>query len=213
MNKTEILKIAKSIIFNTEAVKAILDGRNTVTRRIAKPVCDSDGIQQNYKIPYYVGSILYVRETWQCLNPFSDCEIVYKASCDQDYASDIGKWLPSIHMPKKYARIFLKVTNARVERLQDITFTDCKKEGIKSFTKDNNLYKHCTSFGWWENFHKRNIKKYNFTGNYWQDMPKSITKAFSYLWDSAIDKKDIDKYGWKANPYVFVYEFETLEVE
>ncbi|OYO91502.1 hypothetical protein CG709_12725 [Lachnotalea glycerini] len=133
----------KPILFNTEMVKAILEDRKTVTRRVVKPqpstkhqyplgfVTDSTdnknignfgwgldeygGVISYAKPPCHTGDILYVRETWQCLNPYSDKEYVYKASCDSDYASDIGKWLPSIHMPAEAARSSWKATKARVE--------------------------------------------------------------------------------------------------
>lgn len=144
----------KPILFNTEMVKAILDGRKTVTRRVVKPqpeVTYVNGYQRDivnrnqiaFKVmdkggkdcytlpPYQPGDILYVRETWQCINPYSDKEYVYKASCDADYAKCIGNWCPSIHMPKEAARIWLKVTNVRVERLQDMKYADFYHEGLR----------------------------------------------------------------------------------
>ena len=112
---------------------------------------------------------------------------MYRASCeDNEYPSD-DTWHPSIHMPKEAARIFLKVTDVRVERLQEITVDDCHREGINiatsSVTDGETL--------------KRN---HNFS-----------LEKFETLWDSTIKKSDLDRYGWDANPYVWVIEFERCE--
>lgn len=87
-------------------------------------------------------------------------------------------WNPSIHMPKEAARIWIKVTNVRVERLQEMWASDVPKEGIyfnKPTTADEMLM------------------------------------AFTKLWNSTIKKSDIDCYGWDANPWVWVIEFERCE--
>lgn len=224
MNREELLKIAKPILFNTEMTQATLENRKTATRRVIKPQ-PVNGIRKSVFVPsgledghgreikpkYKVGDILYVRETWQCINPYSDKEYVYKASCDEDYASDIGKWLPSIHMPKEAARIFLRVTDVRVERLQDITEEQAEREGIRGYSKDGKLYKYAVSLDWWDEYHRKYTSKIS-GGTAWQDMPKNPWVAFMYLWDSTIEKQNLDKYGWEANPWVWVIEFERVEV-
>ncbi len=98
--------------------------------------------------PYQVGDILYVRETWSEVEtcngrPF----LIYKADDDGKHSDDNHKfkgWRPSIHMPKEAARIFLEVTNVRVERLQDITLDDMLLEGIgihpEAFNDPENAY-------------------------------------------------------------------------
>ncbi|MEA4875312.1 hypothetical protein, partial [Anaerorhabdus sp.] len=162
MRRSELLKLAKPILFNSEMVRAIMDGRKTVTRRIIKlPKCgywDNDpprGVIPRYKN----GDILYVRETFMehrtyfIKNIFDDPTILYKA----DYLGDedlmncgIDRWKPSIHMPKKYARTFLEVTGVRVERLQSIQEEDCFKEGALSYENyrhfDGDLMQPCVPF-------------------------------------------------------------------
>lgn len=136
--REELLLEAKPILFNTEMVRAILDGRKTVTRRIVKnnpeectskvvngvcKICDDKGgfyLPDDYvkaRSPYQVGDILYVRETWckGSLN-YGKEQYFYKS----DNIIPCCQWHPSIHMPKEAARIFLRVTGVRVERLQDI---------------------------------------------------------------------------------------------
>lgn len=93
------------------------------------------------KCPYgKVGDVLWVRETWSLITPYGPEDYYFgykintgvqiKASSKYDYASpDI--WRPSIHMPKEACRLFLEITNIRVERLQDITGEDALSEGVE----------------------------------------------------------------------------------
>ena len=191
----------KPILFNTEMVKAILEGRKTVTRRIIKRdlllCCDFDtdgticGCRDKdgdwYEIedfaPYKIGDILYVRETWKRVPGASSkggFAYKYKASEEGRYWDRVEgfKWKPSIHMPKEAARIWLKVTNVRVERLQDITSKQAGEEGVAWETDNSGFYRRM---------------------------------RFKQLWDSTIKKQDLDRYGWSANPYVWVIEFERIE--
>lgn len=197
----------KPILFNTEMVRAILDGRKSCTRRICKDaneytVPDMDfynADRRTYAVHNFVdkkhteqlsiaertcpicpGDILYVRETWMDYAGLT----MYKADCDiyrLDSLNFAGfGWKPSIHMPKEAARIWLKVTDVRVERLQDITSEQISREGVEV------EYPHVLN---------GEEKRY----------------AFSTLWNSTIKKSDIDTYGWDANPWVWVIEFERCE--
>ena len=208
----------KPILFNTEMVRAILDGRKTVTRRVINPqppftsniVTKENGCYWSWwkdsdkhlicKAPYKVGDLLYVRETWttKCSFCEEECGVcntpfyLYRAECDDE---DI-KWKPSIHMPKEAARIWLKVTDVRVERLHDITEEQALKEGCKGIPCDHKYAgEHgctdCMNTGWLE--------------------PPLLD--FMYLWDSIIKKEDLNKYDWNVNPWVWVIEFERLEGE
>lgn len=173
----------KPILFNTEMVRAILDGRKTVTRRVIKyPHCGYfENEPPRVVPPYQPGQILYVRETWQ---ESTGDGYFYRA----DFLPDRDKgfirtWRPSIHMPKDAARIFLRVTNVRVELLQDITDEQAICEGC------NGVF----------------VGTGEALGSGWDTTP---CEEFSALWDSTIKKADLDKYGWEANPFVWVIEFE-----
>ena len=87
---------------------------------------------------YQVGDILWVRETW---SKDENGEYVYRTNYgtteDDSFPPSMFKWKPSIHMPREAARIFLKVTNVRVERLQDITEEEAIKEGAKAYGPNN----------------------------------------------------------------------------
>ena len=150
------------------------------------------------KSRYEVGDVLYVRETW-CEDSFYTCilceKIFHYKATEPNYVKEhkpfLKRWHPSIHMPKEAARIFLKVTNVRVERLRDITEEQAIEEG-------------CTGV-------KCNCQSYACTdcmNTGWLEPP---TLEFMFLWDSTIKKSDIDKHGWNANPWVFAYEFERCE--
>lgn len=213
----------KPILFNTEMVRAILDGRKTCTRRSVKPqpdekhtyslgiITDSTekkdvgcfgfgideygGSIQYEKPPYQPGDILYVRETvWQKTGHYLDVDGETKAVwCNEfkyvatDEKPETGwnySWVkrPSIHMPKEAARIWLKVTDVRVERLQDITNKGAEREGA------------------------RPDYPFDYDVDKWPNL-----EHFKKIWNSTIKKSDRDRYGWNANPWVWVIEFEQCE--
>lgn len=204
IERHELLLKAKPILFNTDMVRAILDGRKTAARRVVKFLGKrnpnwtgyvNDGLNIyngtnevcNKKPPYKVGDILYVREMWAELETVHGVPYwAYKAD-DQTLHHSSGenfeRWHPSIHMPKEAARIFLRVTNVRVERLQDITPEQIDAEGCK---------------------------EYAYSAKTGELLPSKPT-WFKIMWDSTIKKSDIDKYGWAANPYVWVIEFERID--
>jgi hypothetical protein len=213
----------KPILFNTEMVKAILAGKKIMTRRKVdtdisnKFDCEADGkpiafIDQStgdhYKptdpCRYQSGDILYVRETYKRnMDGYSGIDFggyIYKADCKQVFKDDYNPWHPSIHMPKEAARLFLKVTGVRVERLQDITCVDAEMEGVSStiYWTPNEMDNRPFEEKWWDDYH------------FWTHYPQV---AFSRLWDSTVEKKDIDRYGWSANPYVWVISFERISKE
>lgn len=199
----------KPILFNTDMVRAILAGRKTVTRRVVKPQPEKSahspyeccggrfafrigecGCTDQYIPPYRPGDILYVRETFdnKPVSPgghFRPSGVwYYKADGDIRPEAWRGPWRPSIHMPREAARIFLRVTDVRVERLQDITEEQAQAEGAK---------------GWMV-----------ATDRDWDKNPNHLI-AFRHLWDSTIKKADRARYGWAANPWVWVIEFERCE--
>lgn len=205
----------KPILFNTDMVRAILANEKTQTRRIVKPNYKDDeyclrvvtnqhtGEKYLEKLdededpfpnprfvfsPYEIGDILWVRETWSTTDkcglypnwPTDGIHYMYKADDPDCSAEKESRWYPSIHMPKQAARIFLRVKEVRVERLQSITSYGCVKEGI---SKDI-LYA----------------------------LKERMTKGiFATLWESTLKKADLPKYGWDANPLVWVIEFERCE--
>lgn len=208
----------RPILFNTDMVRAILDGRKHTTRRIANRIpvethriedledgtfeCHWGGYQTDtgmfcdgactVSALYQIGDILYVRETWNICNMDKEdnsMTFIYRADepaeektartvnvSDAVYekyelsmAENNPEWRPSIHMPKEAARIWLKVTDVRVERLQDIDDDGIVSEGLE------------------------------------------IGCDFENIWNATIKKSDLPHYGWDANPWVWVIEFKRCK--
>ena len=208
----------KPIIFNTETVRAILDGRKTVTRRVIKPQplgriayimagykhglwgypgsdtykywgdewkkpegLSSEESNRHWAPPCHTDDILYVRETWSPVFVHPK-RYLYKADVNAGQGEGVGlpiKWHPSIHMPKEAARIFLRVTDVRVERLQDMKMSDIQAEGVVPVSVN---------------------------GGQWQQWQMDYMKP---VWDKTI--KNRGRYGWDANPWVWVIEFERFD--
>lgn len=218
------------ILFNIEMVRAILDGRKKCTRRIVKIPNyikqQDDGlytlfaegtcyenqhfeeIVQYLKKPYQPGDILYVRETW-CGLPVNEAGHMrghtiyyYKADGELRPKGWRGTWHPSIHMPKEAARIWLKVTDVRVERLQDIDEDGVWNEGFR-FTPP--CLTRVSADG-----HTCELDGPCMSSIKYCDM--TMGELFGReLWNNTIKKSDLDRYGWDANPWVWVVEFERCE--
>ena len=160
------------------------------------------------KAPYHPGDILYVRETWCMYGKIDDfdhviegtdkyyyltdganptpynCFLVHRNGYDE--YKDTPVWHPSIHMPKEAARIWLKVTSVRIERLQEMYWREALDEGVNmQFQRD------------------KETGEYIFNEN--------PIDEFIDLWNSTIKKSDLDRYGWDASPWVWVIEFERCE--
>lgn len=147
------------------------------------------------KLKYDVGDILWVRETWQhteCLNINPEDEnygFVYKAD-NGDWENMEGwTWKPSIFMPKEACRIFLKVTEVRAERLEDISEQDAISEGIE--VKEHDI----APKGW---------KDYLFS-----EIPFDNPKhSFFSLWQSINGEQSRND-----NPFVWVVNFERVDIK
>ena len=200
------------ILFNTEMVRAILDGRKSCTRRLVKFLPGENPRWTGYikdglmlyngknepcirKAPYQPGDTLYVRETWKkAPNGY-----YYYEDWQRGDIADLTKWKPSIHMPKEAARIWLKVTDVRVERLQEMKPVDVIKEGA---------YPDC-----WDclNTYGESGSQCCYGTEEQCSQCDEVMMEWEKLWTSTIKKSDLDRYGWDANPWVWVIEFERCE--
>lgn len=218
------------ILFNTADVRAIQYGRKTVMRRVVKDI-PSDylfcGLEENpvvvyenepllddghtlkglyatfeatndayiefpmRKAPYKPGDILNVREA------FFEYKGRYYYKADEDHVAlndliggkEFFKWRPSIHMPKEAARIFLQVKSVRVEHLQDIDYEGCKAEGI------------------WDDYK-------TYSQEYHDNLARrAYPVVFSEIWNDRQRLCDLERYGWDANPWAWVIEFERISKE
>lgn len=193
----------KPILFNAEMVRALLEGRKTVTRRVVKPQPMLDGhlwklggaawsdsvlsvpVMLGHSLynraPYQPGDVLWVRETW-CEVMGRKGKYLYRAYAGErddtrDYAIALNTWRPSIHMPREAARIFLRVKNVRVERLQELTLKDAEMEGM--------------------------------------DLRGPMFVDFVKVWNNTVQRHPNKfkryPYCWEDNPWVWVIEFERVE--
>ncbi len=213
----------KPMIFTTENIRGIRDGRKTMTRRVIKPQPSEGGLEWctaadgafsawqdplllldehsedggpcQRVCPYGVpGDLLWVRETWgkepdrrtspslgETTNLFEG-DVFYRASHENNYP---GPWKPSIHMPRTLSRLTLRVSNVRVERVQDISEEDMIAEGITDIGDGCGC-----------------LERAN--GN----MAYSTTRnLFMQLWDSINAKRG---YSWESNPYVWIIEWDKV---
>ncbi len=205
------------IIFCTEMVKPILDGRKTQTRRLIRGITphyvlakkpDSYGPEDYAFVdmadpigtyptliqsPYHVGDLLWARETWGVfdVDADEDVAIAYKADSNDEFVTwfsnkahllngkyRLEQWRSARFMFKDFARIWLEVTEVKVERLQDITEQDAIREGCKH--------------------HESAI----------MSMGVGYRASFFELWDS-LHKKPGERSG--DNPWVFVPEFKRIQ--
>lgn len=236
------------ILFKPEMVRAILEGRKTMTRRVVKPqpenveyCCTCIKVKHFYipknpkplskyepthkvltiKCPYgQIGDHLWVREAWGIYQR-SDCmpsgkpydgAYIYRAT---DTIPDIPdyaivkkfKWHPSIHMPRKFSRVTLEITDIKVERIQDITEEDAIKEGIEGEEYDQTIVL--------KDYSNKDSKN-KFDGQWFQSWSEDLGNyidedeickiSFHTLWDSLNGKK----YPWASNPWVWCLEFKKL---
>jgi len=191
----------KPILFSGEMVKAILEGRKTMTRRVMKPQpfedksyfggfgwphsknsCVAVGAPHiGGYCPYgnWEGDLLWVRETWGYYGSIqTPAWVVYRADGDK---SGI-RWKPSIFMPRELSRITLQIVNVRVERIQDISEQDAEAEGAEKISMENDRY---------------------------GEVPQFRT-GFEHLWETINFSRG---FGWNANPWVWVIEFKPLQKE
>jgi len=223
MNRAKLLKTAKPLGFKEEMYRAFVELRKRQTRRIESindhPICiDKDtwgnstsvvwygdyGVNGSAVKPrYQVGDIVYLTEPVQ-IETFSydahggmaDVQYLWERYDRPNVERNIDLLVEDVKkllarkgegapyapttarfMRKVFAREFARVTDVRIERLQDISPNDCRAEGIPSENTD-----------------------------------VGVRYCFGQLWDSINANREKGKYAWEANPYVWAYSLERLEV-
>lgn len=181
----------KPILFSGPMVRAILEGRKPMTRRVMKPQVNGDIAERHLYVdlrsPFQPGDILWVRETWL----EHKGTYIYMAdgkhlALDALIGGPFFKWRPSIFMPKEAARLFLRVTAVRAERVQEITDEDAIREGAN-----------CDEDG-------RNV-------GLAEKIRRGPVERFRDLWDSINGMRAGGAYSWDKNPWVWVITFERVD--
>lgn len=224
------VNVFRPMLYSTPMVQALMNGTKTQTRRQIKDAIRVEKVPQyleykddwdKYMVGYSnyqyklikssvnIGDIIWVRETFQHteilnINPEDEnYGFVYKADSQpwEDYEGWV--WKPSLFMPKDACRLWLKVTNVRVERLQDISEEDAENEGLEkdySTFFDTNKEYSFPDYNTPRTEIKRGKKVKISSGLF-----KYAVDSYKSLWQK-INGKD----SWDANPFVWVYDFEVI---
>jgi hypothetical protein len=191
----------KPILFNTKMVRAILDGRKRQTRRIIKGLplyepyfeedegrgflMDSEDGQfyalENFS-KIHPGDVLWVRETWQRLSDFGEWRYEYRA----DYEDDDPLRLDGMYITWRPS-IHMPREAARIF----LKVKDVRAERLQDMTPEE-----CANDG---GFEPEAIKAVG------------IAPLFGTLWNSTVNKDAMARWGWAANPWVWVIEFERID--
>lgn len=204
----------KKILFNDKfsLTQAVLDGRKTQTRRVVcerlwdkwteyDDFCGSVGVRGLNEI-----GVAVTREYSDCEkffldnSPYKPGEVVAVAQGYKDCGlfdvyqapKDTAGWTNKMFVRADLMPHRIRITNVRVERLNDISDSDCEAEGIRKWTKDGELFKYDLSDGY-EMFQ-------------WSEKPRTPREAYAALIDRISGKGTFE-----SNPYVFVYEFELVK--
>lgn len=207
----------RPILFSSEMVRAILDGRKTQTRRVINPQSLLDNktrVTACYECPYGApGDSLWVRESCQIYGHWvknghtksgaqrwkfsihASKRVLYAGSFVKSPSNktQLGFYKrPSIFMPRWASRILLEVTDARVERVQEISDEDAIKEGIQDVC-------HCGDYIEGHGYH---------SGHSPTPMDGYAVNEFSILWDSINAKRG---HSWESNPWVWAISFKMVK--
>ncbi|UOX35292.1 hypothetical protein LXD69_07175 [Flavobacterium sediminilitoris] len=201
---------AKPIIFSTEMVQAILEVRKSQTRRMngLKKINEypndwvfedfdftgnfifynKSGDKISIKPPYEASDVLWVRETFVEFETWNELEQIFSYHYKADFYDYTLKYRPSIYMPKEACRLFLKIKNIRIERLNDISETDAIAEGVEKIA----------------DYGTTGYKLYTEPDAAYSDI--DAVYSFESLWESIKGKK-----SWSSNPWVWVIDFEQCK--
>ena len=197
----------RPILFSGPMVRAILAGTKSQTRRVVtvkqKAKMERDTLEYGkadyYKVYGGPREHLWVRETWNEVEQLAPQNIagvwvhkkyLYRASPETHSRYPVGRWRPSIFMPRRASRITLEVTAVRIERLQSITGADAIAEGVAGYKSGKTHYR---------------------ATNDADTVYESAVKAYQDLWDNINSKRP--GCTWADNPLVWVVEFKKGWVE
>lgn len=176
----------EKIMFNDKygLTQAVLEGRKTMTRRIIH-----DDVVKIYSDPWdLIGNCARYH--------FDEIVAVAQRYCDVLHCADVPKgdekgWGNKMFVKADLMPHQIKITDIRVERLQDISDEDCLREGIMKGEFMNT----------WDTFYY----------DEWGDVPNHITfKTAREAFAALIDKVS-GKGTWESNPYCFCYTFELID--
>ncbi|MCL1606670.1 MULTISPECIES: hypothetical protein [Mediterranea] len=209
----------KKIMFSDkyDLTKAVLEGRKTQTRRImkGKPLFPADEIESagilgdevqiianggesliTMKLPFRVCEVVAVAQSYRDCGGINEEGVPMWEIISQKVGSTNAGWNNKMFVVSSLMPHQIRITDVRVERLQDISNEDCIKEGVELNTRqyeyDGTRYYCVRGLGYWRGFGCTNFH--------------TPREAFAALIDKVSGKGT-----WERNPYVFVYDFELVK--
>ena len=189
----------KKIMFNDKfgLTQAVLDDRKTQTRRICKEqiwahsdIVNAENGIFHFEIPKYkVGEVVAVAQSYCDCGGINEDGVPMWEIISQKVGGTNAGWDNKMFVKPELMPHQIRITDVRVERLQDISDNDCLKEGVRKVVNENGIY----------------IQYYVGQGNNACSF-ENPQEAFAHLINK-VSKKDV----WSENPYVFVYDFELIK--
>lgn len=197
------------MMFNTKygLEQAVLNGTKTMTRRLARKIYCEDmdcclcWTGEFVKPEHYIGAVIGIAQAYKNTGLSPDTLIYTTRKIDGKKvrgwypAGETPGWKNKMFVSGEYMQHFIKITDCKMERLQDISDEDCMREGIF-------IDKMRESIGD-ENKYCFDVHGEKYTSRWWFPTPKA---AFEGL-ITKLNGKDF----WKLNPYVYVYSFELIK--
>ena len=184
--------------------QAVLSGRKTMTRRavteqvekdamVRSSLCGTFDLMRREKIayilnhsPYKVGDVVAIQQAYKAIPPLD----LYSSSYGKYAFERSAGWTNKMFVAARFMPHHIRITDVKVERLQDISDEDCMREGVLPI---------------WDNeTEPRKIDCYDFTGS--EYVYKTARTAFSHLIDKVSGRGT-----WNSNPLVFAYSFELVD--
>ena len=180
-------KRMKKIMFNDKycLTQAVLNGSKTMTRRVLRDNVPLGNWEETQKhLPYKVGEVVAIAQSYKEVYPNADFEMV-----GDGFMTESAGWTNKMFVRADLMPHHIRITDVKVERLQDISDEDVLREGVWQFYDNKNLFYVSKAIG------------------YAPDVAfPSAREAFWYLIDSISGKGT-----WESNPFVAAYSFELID--
>lgn len=215
----------KKIMFNDRygLTQAVLDGRKTMTRRIATElnhpnitdisewgvdnngnamllITYDTGLENDVYPHFQIGDEVAVAQAYSSVFDELEANVSLQEARPILEQSESAGWDNKMFVRASLMPHRIRITDIKVERLRDISEEDCMKEGVFKYEKPP-LYHESDMYAPWPPYVK--AYKYNYNNLQYRCNARA---AFKTLIDRISGKGT-----WKRNPWVFAYEFELIK--
>ena len=192
----------KKILFNDKfcLTQAVLDGTKTMTRRVLKEGAPLGNWEETAKhLPYKVGEVVAIAQPYkdiiESMAEYSDIIINVDGSINREYKAG---WTNKMFVKADLMPHHIRITDVKIEHLQDISDKECLREGVKR-----------ASIG----FYAEGVKVKDCEKEAHRETASGCLKLFPFprpAFASLIDKIS-GKGTWESNPWVVAYSFELVD--